>query len=150
MSIEIILIPVAIAVTQAVASELVQQTSRSIYILPTIMKDSVLLQQALDNYGCQTTSIDYDHLSYKIGDIQIIFQYSENQTFEAVFKKDIPREAAEEFVERLHEEYTSLVQQKTYKMLVERAKEKGLILETEHVNKQNSIVLSFQVASSGE
>ncbi|WVP30394.1 hypothetical protein V2178_05910 [Bacillus licheniformis] len=54
MSIEIVLLPVAIAATQAIASYLAENESGRLYTMPTVMKDEDLLKKALDQNGCKT------------------------------------------------------------------------------------------------
>jgi len=81
----------------------------------------------------------------KVGDIKILFHQDTDGVFEALFDHDIPFETAEEFIRHLQEEYTSIVQQETYLSLLERAKEQGLVLETEEVSSDNSIILTFKV-----
>ncbi|MDI5790706.1 hypothetical protein PO124_26570 [Bacillus licheniformis] len=50
MSIEIVLLPVAIAATQAIASYLAENESGRLYTMPTVMKDEDLLKKRLTKW----------------------------------------------------------------------------------------------------
>lgn len=146
MSIELALIPVAIAITQSIGSRLEKKVeSDKTFSIPTIMKDEKVLRKALDSYGCTSQLVEEKNMVTKVGDIKIVFHQDAEGVFEALFDSDIPFETAEEFIRHLQEEYTSIVQQETYLNLLEKAKEQGLILETEEVSSDNSIILTFKV-----
>ncbi|KKK39993.1 hypothetical protein WQ57_01615 [Mesobacillus campisalis] len=146
MSIELVLIPVAIAVSQAIGSNIQKRMEENkIYAVTTIMKDPQLLQKALLNYGCATSLLEENEMSSEIGDVKVMFQINSQGIFEALFEKGIPEEAALEFLTNIQDEYTSLVQQDIYLKLLERASGQGLVLESEEVNNNNSIVLTFRV-----
>lgn len=154
MSLSVILIPIAIAGATTVLSsknysvhietELPSIDENEIYYkLDTKIKDETLLQETLRNYGSETSVVN-EHVESVIGDVQITFYKEENETFSAIFHEEIDLTDAEEFVENIFEEYTRVVQQKTYEKLMDRAKEEGLIFESEN-REEDSIVLTFQV-----
>ncbi|MGD7009728.1 hypothetical protein [Metabacillus sp. 84] len=145
MSIELALIPIAIAAVQGIGTAMEKKMDSKSYSLTTIMKDEAILAKALDHYGCSPKFMDHKGMESEIGDIKILFQQNPDGIFEALFEQDIPQETALEFIKNLQEEYTSIVQQETYLKLLERAREQGLLLETEQVTEDNSIVLTFKV-----
>lgn len=146
MSIELVLIPVAIAITQSIGSRLEKKIeSGKTFSITTIMKDEKVLRKTLDSYGCTSQLIEEKSMLTKVGDIKILFYQDTEGVFEALFDCDISFETAEEFIRHLQEEYTSIVQQETYLNLLARAKEQGLVLETEEVSSDNSIILTFKV-----
>lgn len=145
MSIELALIPIAIAVGQTIVSKLDSKFEKNnSYAYKTIMKDEKLLVEALQSYGCSITSID-ENIKSTVGDIGIVFQKDEEGVMHAIFSNDIGQDHASEFLENLSTEYRRLVQEDTYKKLLERAKDKGYVLESEEVSENNSIVLTFQI-----
>ncbi|MEM5007386.1 hypothetical protein ABEP42_13835 [Priestia megaterium] len=146
MSIELALVPIAIALTQTIGSQIEKKRkTRHTYAIKTIMKDAHILQTTLNNYGCAPTIIGDGEMKSEIGNVQILFQQTEQNIFEAVFANEIDVEQAAQFLTNIQEEYGHLVQQETYKKLLERAKQQGLLLETEEVSDTNSIVLTFKV-----
>ncbi|MGZ0879018.1 hypothetical protein ACWZQY_023925 [Priestia megaterium] len=146
MSIELALVPIAIALTQTIGSHIEKKReTRHTYALKTIMKDARILQTTLNNYGCAPSIIGDGEMKSEIGDVQILFQQTEQDIFEAVFSNEIELEQAKGFLINIQEEYSHVVQQETYVKLLERAKQQGLLLETEEVSDTNSIVLTFKV-----
>jgi len=142
MSIEIVLIPIAIAVTQLASNRLEKKIeNKESYKLQSFMNDESLVKKALEQYGCSFRTEDK---TLSIEDFKIGFLQNE-ESFDAIFDSTIKLEDAKQFLTNIEEEYTHLVQQDTYLKLIKRAKEQGLILETEEVNENNSIVLTFKV-----
>lgn len=146
MSIELILIPIGIAVGQKVATLIDKRNENKAYTIQTVMKKEHLLKKAIEQYGC---SVQGDETNYQteVGDIKIGFYQNEEGVFEAIFDESVEQEHALEFIENLHTEYKYLIQQETYTRLVERAKENGLELESEAIQKDRSILLTFEVQS---
>lgn len=146
MSIELVLIPVAIAITQSIGSHVEKKLDSKIeYHITTIMKDKDLVKKALENYGCNPNFIGNDEITSEIGESKILFLQNSEGVIDAYFDNEIPLDSATEFLNNIQEEYTSIVQQETYLRLLERAKEKGMILETEEITNSNSIVLTFKI-----
>ncbi|MEW8987863.1 MAG: hypothetical protein AB2401_12855, partial [Bacillus sp. (in: firmicutes)] len=122
MSIELALIPIAIAVGQTIAtrldSKIEKKPSRT---YKTIMKEERLLARALKAYGCRFTNLD-NQVSSSIGDIGIIFQKDEEGVIRAIFSNEIGEEHALQFLDNISTEYRRLVQEDTYQKLLQRAK----------------------------
>ena|SRR5690625_2696146 len=145
MSLSITLVPLAIAASSAVAYALQGKIEEGTYYkIDTKIKDEVILQQALENYGCQV-AMDEHTLESTLGNVQVAFQRQENETISALFHKEIEPTDAQEFIGNIYDEYTRVIQQKTYEKLLERAQNEGLVLETENRNEEDTIVLTFQV-----
>jgi hypothetical protein len=148
LSIELALIPVAIAITQTIGSHMEKKMQfKDSYKIKTIMKDEILLQKALNHYGCKAFTVDSHQMESSIGDLTILFQRNNEGIFDAVFDSTIEFEHADQFVKNIETEYIHLVQQETYLKLMERAKEQGLVLESEELKENNAIVLTFKVNS---
>lgn len=144
MSIELVLIPVGIALVQGVSS-LIEKKSGHTYSIQTVMKRQDLLQKAIEQYGCDVYEINEQNCQTEVGNIKIFFRQNDKGIFEAVFDESVKTEDAMEFVDHLHAEYKYLIQQETYQKLLQHAEEKGLELESEVIQKDRSILLTFNV-----
>lgn len=153
MSLSVMLVPLAIAVRSELKNVRVQIETevdetfltkhKTYYKLKTQIKDEQLLQEALQHIGSETSQID-KHIKSIIGDVQVIFYKENDGTFSSLFHEHIDVRDAEQFIHNVFEQYTSIVQQKTYEKLIKRARQEGLILESES-RQDESIVLTFQV-----
>lgn len=146
MSIELVLIPVGIAVAQSVSSmiEKAGEMNRS-FRLATVMKDEKLLQKALEQYGCSVHVWTSGNYETEIAAAKIFFQKNEDGVFEAIFPEEVTAEDAAVFIENLTSEYKYVLQQETYRKVMERAREKGFILESEERQEDQTIVLTLRV-----
>ncbi|ONK22686.1 hypothetical protein BLX87_15045 [Bacillus sp. VT-16-64] len=151
MSIELVLIPIGIALAHA-AGSLIEKESGHTYSIQTVMKRQDLLQKAIEQYGCNVYELNEENCQTEVGDIKIFFQQNDKGIFEAVFDESVEKEHALEFIDNLHVEYKYLIQQETYQKLLQQAQEKGLELESEEIQKDRSILLTFNVSewSAGE
>lgn len=146
MSIELVLIPVGIAVAQSVSSMIEKhQQGGNTYKIQTVMKRQHLLQKAIEQYGCDVHELNQQNYQTEIGNIKIYFQQNDQGIFEAVFDESVEQEDALEFLENLHTEYKYFIQQETYKKLLQQASEKGLELESEEIQQDRTILLTFNV-----
>lgn len=146
MSLSVLLIPAAIGIASAVSSTFIQEklTEGTFYRIDTNMKDEIILEEALKNYGCDVL-LNEENFQSSLGELQIAFQIQEDETISAIISEDVKLEDAQEFLTEVHSEYTRIVQRQTYEKLLIRAKEEGLILESENHAEDDSIVLTFQV-----
>jgi len=145
MSITLILIPVAIAVAGAISTR--KERSEGLpnsFSLETRMKDEELLEAALRNYGCKSVTTG-GTIDSTLNGTRILFERNEQGVFEAIFVGDISADHARTFVAELDEEYAQLVHQQVYENLLSRARQRGLVMESEEVQEDNSIVLTFRV-----
>ncbi|WP_226681718.1 hypothetical protein [Sutcliffiella horikoshii] len=149
MSIELLLIPIGITVATSIGEMITDYRKEGeTYSVKTVMKKQHLLQKAIEQYGCHAQELTQENYEAIIGEIKIVFQKNEQGQFEAVFDKDVSTEDALEFIENLHTEYKYLIQQETYQRLREQAESKGLLLESEQVQEDRSILLTYQVTSN--
>lgn len=150
MSIELLLIPIGIAVAQSVGDRIEKSKGKDqTYKIKTVMKREHLLKRAIEQYGCEINELSEQGYLTKVGEIKIYFQYDENGVFEAVFDNTVETEAALEFIENINTEYKYAIQQETYRNLLQHAEEKGLILETEEIQEDRSILLTFNINQMG-
>jgi hypothetical protein len=148
VSIELVLIPIGIAITQSVSS-MFEKTGEMnhTFKVRTIMKDEILLQKALEQYGCNVNILTNDNYETEIAKTKILFQKNKDGVFEAIFDEDVKLEDAKNFIENLTSEYKYVVQQETYRKVIERAKEKGFILESEEIQGDRTITLTLKINS---
>lgn len=146
MSIELILIPIGIAVAQSVGERIERNKGQDqTYKIKTVMKKEHLLKMAIEQYGCKVDELNRNDFLTKIGDIKIHFQPDEKGVFEAVFDNSVETEAAIEFIENINTEYRYAIQQETYRNLLRKAEQKGLILESEEMQEDRSILMTFNI-----
>ena len=149
MSIELALLPIAIATIGAIANRKKSQRStsalaRTSFYRETRMTDPELLQIALQNCGCSSV-VSGGAVDSVMQSARIIFEPVEGSAFNAVFTGDLSSEQADQFLADVFTEYTRQVQQQVYQKLKDRAAAKGMILETEQLLDDDSIVLTFHV-----
>ncbi|KHF31918.1 hypothetical protein CM49_05842 [Paenibacillus sp. P1XP2] len=147
MSIEIVLIPVAIALTKEIAERvskhLETKGEAGCMIIETRMKDETLLSQALEEWSCSFRKVEsIDH--FELGkENEVAFLVDEEGCFSLVLPESANREAFTEWVEKVERSYNHYLQQSVYRNLLERAKEQGMILEVEEVLDDNSIQVTY-------
>ncbi len=108
------------------------------------MKDEELLNAALESYGCRSVVVG-ETVDSALGDTRMVFERDEQGVFDALFVGDIPAAHARTFLDELQEEYALLVQQRIYQNLLTRAKERGLVVESEQVQEDNSVTITLRV-----
>lgn len=146
MSIELILIPIGIAVVQSVGERIENNKGKDqTYKIKTVMKKEHLLKQVIEQYGCEINELNQRAYLASVGEVKIHFQQDENGIFEAVFDNSVESEAALEFIDNLTSEYKYAIQQETYRNLIQKAAQKGLSLESEQIQDDRSILLTFNV-----
>ncbi|MER3447928.1 MAG: hypothetical protein C4291_14355 [Candidatus Dadabacteria bacterium] len=145
MSIELALIPIAIAIAGAVGNrKRVVQDPPNAFRMETRIKDARLLSRALETLGCQSVVLG-EGIGSSYHQTQIVFEPTQSGAFDAIFIGDIGAEHAHAFLSDLHDEYARQVQEYVYTNLVTRARERGLVLENAEVQQDNSIVLTFSL-----
>ena len=145
MSVSLALIPVAIAVAGAIATRKeAQRDPQDSFRLETRMKDEGLLNAALESYGCRSV-VTGGTVDSALGDTRMVFERDERGVFDALFVGDISAEHAGAFLTELNEEYTLLVQQRVYQNLLSRAEERGLVVESEEIQEDNSVMITLRV-----
>lgn len=170
MSVTLVLIPMAIAAVgtmsvgtlinneqriteekeDKIKTQLLQETSKSqvqeLNIFKTLMRNSQILQESVINLGYQVEILDTHQMEINTDDGSIIlFEKDKNDVFQALVSDKCSQTQIESYVSEIYDEYTTIVQQKTYQKLVEKIKDRNLHLESEEVTEDNSIVLTLVV-----
>jgi hypothetical protein len=143
MSLEILLIPLAIALTKEIAEALTENKHDNFMKIETRMKDQTLLELAIADWNCTFREIDTIDKLKPIGENEATFIKSEDGTFILVVNELAKKEDYEKWITDVEESYTHHLQQSVYMKLVTNAKERGLIIEKEVVLEDNSIELTY-------
>lgn len=170
MSVTLVLIPMAIAAAGTIGvgtlinneqciteeeedkikTQLLQETKKNqvqeLNIFKTLMRNSHILQESVINLGYQVEILDTHQMEINTDDGSIIlFKKDENDVFQVLVSAKCSQTQIESYLSEIYDEYTTIVQQKTYKKLVEKIKDRNLHLESEEVTEDNSIVLTLVV-----
>ncbi|MGD8191872.1 DUF1257 domain-containing protein [Brevibacillus ginsengisoli] len=151
MSIEIVLIPLAIALTKEIAEGISNYTDKiknDYMMIETRMKDESLLKQALGEWSCsfrQVETVD----SFKFdNENEVTFLLNEEGCYSLVLPNSADQEAFTKWLNNVEQSYTHLLQQRVYQDLIEKAKKQGMIMEKEEVLADNSIQLTYLLNQS--
>ncbi len=146
MSLEIVLIPLAIAAVSAYkASQVNDQSTGQVNInVQTRMKNQEMLIEALRALGL-SASMQENTLRVKNSDIEFLMRKNENDIWTAQFENDVLEDAATSLLISLDKEYGRLVQATVLQRIKERASENGMNLESETFNRDNSVTLTLNV-----
>lgn len=148
MSLEIVLIPVAIALTKELAegiSRALENKEGRYLVLETRMKDEQLLKQALDDWDCSFRSLgSVEEVVFPSQGVnEVIFLVNQAGCYSLVLPETADQTAYEEWLSNVEASYTRLLQQKVYQTLTEKARDQGLILEQEERLGDRSIQLTY-------
>ncbi|MFD1955144.1 hypothetical protein ACFSL6_13425 [Paenibacillus thailandensis] len=146
MSVEVVLIPLAIALTKEIAegiSKRLESKEQSYMLIPTRMKDEALLKQALEEWSCTLrTAESADHLLFENSN-EATFLVHDDGRYVLVVPESADRNAFEEWVDKVESAYNHYLQQRVYNDLLEKAKNQGLLLEKEEILEDNSIQVTY-------
>ncbi|WP_124728307.1 hypothetical protein [Staphylospora marina] len=143
MGVMVVLVPVAMAAAGMLET---RKTEQRELVLGTRMKNRDLLNKSLVRAGWAVEEKD-GVLKVEGGpDKQLTIHLNdESRTHDFRFVGDWTEEEAAELVSLIQEEYTLLLQEQVYRRLKERASTRGLELESEEVQEDHSIVLTYTV-----
>lgn len=147
MSLEIILIPLAIAlVTQAKskAKENTPNNSSHQVAVETRMKNLELLQNAMRNIGC-TTTMQEGEITASLNATNFTFKKNPQGIWAARFPAGTSVEVAEQIIGQIDKAYGIEVQAEVLRKIKERAPQSGMTLESETINEDSSVTLVLAV-----
>jgi len=149
MSLEILLVPLAIAATGGIAEIIkkrVERQSTFQYVLiQTRMKDEALLKKALQEWDTQFRQIEEGDQIQLDSDREAVFIVGEEGRYLLVLPETEEQEKYTKWIENLEKSYTHYLQQEVYTRLRERAEEQGMILEKEELMQDDSIQLTYVI-----
>ncbi len=146
MSLEIVLIPLAIAAVSAYNAkrENDSNTGQVKINVQTRMKNQEMLIEALRVLGL-SASVTENLLRINNSDIEFLMKKNESDIWTAQFDNDISEDAATSLLISLDKEYGKLVQATVVQRIKERASVNGMNLESESFNGDNSVTLTLNV-----
>lgn len=133
----------AAAVTRRVAEA--GRTGMQLITLPTQIRNEQLLKKTLHNLGAGTVTTTPNSLQSEIEATRILFQKTTEGIFHITLAGVITQQEAESFTAELQQEYGNVLQDYVYLQLKEKAAAKGLTLTQEAVQKDQSIVLTYNL-----
>jgi hypothetical protein len=146
VSLEIVLIPLAIAAVSAYkASQVNDESTGQVNInVQTRMKNQEMLIEALRVLGLSASVTD-NLLRVGNSEIEFLMRKNENDIWTAQFENDVSEEAATSLLISLDKEYGKLVQATVLQRIKERASVNGMNLQSETFNRDNSVTLTLNV-----
>jgi high-affinity Fe2+/Pb2+ permease len=147
MSLEIILIPLAIALITKAHSKTNEDNPNAPshqVAVETRMKNLELLQNAMRNIGC-TTSIQESDISASLNSLNFTFKKNSQGIWAATFEAGTTFEAAEQIIGQIDKAYGIEVQTEVLRKIKERAPQSGMTLESETINEDSSVTLVLAV-----
>jgi hypothetical protein len=147
MSLEIILIPMAIAlITAAKASTNENDPNASAHqvSVETRMKNLDLLVNAMKNAGSTVTATQ-NEIAGNINSILFTFKRDQMGIWNATFTAGTTLQSATQIIQAIDKAYGLEVQSEILRKIKERAPENGMTLESETVNADSSISLVLAV-----
>lgn len=149
MSIELILIPMALAAVSAwQAKNASDDDGRQVVAVGTRMRDDRLLQFAIVDTGAQVAR-QGDVITATWHDSQGRFTRDANGIWAAHFVGDISLDTASDLIADIDTAYGRHVQQEVLTRLRERAPAAGMAVESETVEDDHSITLVLNVNAGG-
>ncbi|MGN7821250.1 hypothetical protein ACTJJB_14060 [Chitinophaga sp. 22536] len=118
---------------------------KSTFSVQTKMKSEALLRNTLAKLYNATINDRDNALETEISGHQLVFRMSSTGFYEIQYFKSMEGDAVRTLVRDMEAEYRGMVQDYVYNTIKTKAEEKGLVLEQETVQKNQSIVLTFNL-----
>lgn len=126
------------------ASEIEQKYPNCKEKIRTKIRNEDVLIKALKKLGAENNVTIGSSPKTSIGS-NIVFLKNEAGTFDILFMGLLLRGEAKTFRDNLEEEYGNLIQEYVYEKLKQNAEEKGMILENEEMQADQTIVLTYRI-----
>lgn len=143
MSLEILLIPVAMAAYSAWQAR--AESGAHNCVVATRWRHEGLLSQALGDLGAENLSTSKGETSATINGIATTFSRGADGTMTAHLPQDTDIEGATAIVNQVDSAYTRRVQDAVYRRVRQRASELGYQVESETVDEDETITLVVNV-----
>lgn len=149
MSIEIVLLPLAIAAVSAWRAGKAEEDSANprIVTVETRMRDEGLLELALNDTGARVTTANKEITADWLG-IRSVFRRAEDGVWRVALTGDVDEKRATEIALSVDRAYGLRVQQAVVARLRERAEVAGMRIESEHVEDDASILVTLNLGAS--
>jgi hypothetical protein len=159
MSISILFLPVALVILGSAqqaakrsastgnTAESVREAKpvRDSVCFPTSFMDAKLLLESLREFGAQPVQTDTGNIFCQIGECELRFTQRDGQAFSAEIRGAPSMEEARKHLANLDEDYRRCVQTAVYEKVKARAESRGLMLESEEVLEDRTILMTLRV-----
>jgi hypothetical protein len=156
MSVILVIVPVVVGTLAApvvLAAEAVSlitdpkgESRRNVFDFPSVIRNKDLLHETLAKMGTQVSLSFQKMVGGKLDDLYVICsRMGKNKPFSIQISGRITQEKAVRLKDDLIAEYGNTVQNYVYETLKRKAEEKGLSLEKEVLQTDQSIVLTYNV-----
>jgi hypothetical protein len=108
------------------------------------MKNLELLQNAMKNIGCSTTTHE-NEIAASLNSLNFTFKKNSQGIWAATFQAGTTFEAAEQIIGQIDKAYGIEVQTEVLRKIKERAPQSGMTLESETINEDSSVTLVLAV-----
>ena len=152
MSISLVMIPIVIAVSVAIKETAFDQLKKyegeahKLQPMQTVFNDVNLLTKTLSEHGLPVNVISENKIHVKSGKYELL--YSRSSQSEPFTVKTLGWENADKLlhdIECLDKEYKVNVQSYSYEKLVQNLSESNMVIESETILEDNSILLTISV-----
>ncbi|ADU49566.1 hypothetical protein [Intrasporangium calvum] len=149
MSIEIVLVPLAIAAVSAWNAARAEQdgTGRQVVQVETRMRDAGLLQQALRDTGARVQA-ESESITAVWQGVEAVFRRDEAGIWHVRMTGDVDEVRAASIARAVDQAYGRRVQQAVIARLRDRAEPAGMRIESERIEEDESITLTLSVGAS--
>ncbi|GAB1354402.1 hypothetical protein MASR1M12_31400 [Erysipelotrichia bacterium] len=111
---------------------------------PTNFREPSVLKQVLTNLGSKPHDLEDGCIKCSFGQTRLVFQPVPGSSF-AVQVENFPEKETYASLALMDEEYRRCIQTATYERLLERIEDKNLVVESEEVMEDNSVVITLLI-----
>lgn len=114
-------------------------------LIPTLIRNMEFLLRTIQKLGTQQVCVKEDCITTNFSDLSVVYRPNENGYICLYFRGNIRPEDAYEFKDLLETQYGKLLQEAVYNQIRQKAEAEGLELETEQIEEDDTIVLTYNV-----
>ena len=113
-------------------------------IIKTNFKNKEFIKEALIHYGLKLNDNTSNITSF-LDKGTVTFKKNQEGTYDIIFVGNLDEKTENDFISQINDEYLKVVQEDTYKKVIENIKSKNMALEDEVVTDDDSIVLTISI-----
>lgn len=147
MSIEVLLIPLAIAAISAATATKKGTEGRPQIEVSSRMRDGELLTESLRNLGAEVVDAGENHVQVRIGQRGMTMNRGQDGIWSAHFEPSWTEEEAIQAIVDLDQVYGANVQREVVRKLKERAPGAGFDIESESVDEAQTVTMVLTVGA---
>jgi hypothetical protein len=112
---------------------------------PTNFRDETLLRKTLSEYGVTPLAGDSGKLAWQINQTTLVFSQEDDQPFSLEVSNVTDMREVYSRLDDINEHYSRNVQLQTYQKLKDRIRSRGLVIQNEEVEQDESIVVTLTI-----